>query len=104
MSNLVKEKETLLNFLEADFETSNVEAIAALNTKGAANVLEFNFPTRKDEEWRFTDLRSISRNSFVSVKEAGVKSVGDLSSYYLPEAKNTRLVFVNGELDKEASS
>lgn len=106
MSELVKERETLLNFIEADLvaEASGVEAIAALNAKGRQNVSAFAFPTRKDEDWRFVDLKSISRNTFVSSKDAGVKPTGDISNYYLPEAKNTRLVFVNGEFDEEYSS
>ncbi|MEX0721014.1 MAG: Fe-S cluster assembly protein SufD [Balneolaceae bacterium] len=104
MSNLVKEKETLLNFIDADLESSSdVEVISALNEKGLSNLSEFNFPTKKDEDWRFTDLRSISRSSFVSVKDAGAKPAGDLSKYFLPEAENTRLVFVNGELDLDSS-
>jgi Fe-S cluster assembly protein SufD len=105
MSVAVKEKETILDFLDGDFSTvSNIPAIAGLNEKGAGNISEFPFPTKKDEDWRFTDLRSISRNHFVPVENAGVKPVGDISDYYLPEAQNSRLVFVNGEYNPELSS
>ncbi|MEQ8525578.1 Fe-S cluster assembly protein SufD [Gracilimonas sp.] len=105
MSVAVKEKETILDFLDGNFETvSNVSAIAGLNEKGAGNISEFPFPTKKDEDWRFTDLKSISRSHFVPVSEAGTVSVGDISEYYLPEATNSRLVFVNGEFDAELSS
>jgi Fe-S cluster assembly protein SufD len=104
MSVAVKEKETILDFLGGNFETvSNVSAIAGLNEKGAGNISEFPFPTKKDEDWRFTDLKSISRSHFVPVSEAGVVSPGDISEYYLPEAINSRLVFVNGEFDAERS-
>lgn len=106
MSELVKEKETLLNFIEADLgaSVSDVKAIAALNSKGRGNVSDFAFPTRKDEDWRFIDLKPISRNTFVSAEDAGIAPTGDLSEHFLPEAQNSRLVFVNGVLDKEASS
>lgn len=105
MSVAVKEKETILDFLDGNFETvSNVSAIAGLNEKGAGNISEFPFPTKKDEDWRFTDLKSISRSHFVPVSEAGAVSAGDISEYYLPEATNSRLVFVNGEFDAELSS
>ncbi|WP_421774646.1 Fe-S cluster assembly protein SufD [Gracilimonas sp.] len=105
MSVAVKEKETILDFLDGNFETvSNVSAIAGLNEKGAGNISEFPFPTKKDEDWRFTDLKSISRSHFVPVSEAGAISPGDISEYYLPEATNSRLVFVNGEFDAELSS
>ncbi|MCP9292709.1 Fe-S cluster assembly protein SufD [Gracilimonas sediminicola] len=105
MSVAVKEKETILDFLDGNFETvSNVSAIAGLNEKGAGNISEFPFPTKKDEDWRFTDLKSISRSHFVPVSEAGVVSPGDISEYYLPEATNSRLVFVNGVFDADLSS
>lgn len=105
MSVAVKEKETILDFLDGNFETvSNVSAIAGLNKKGAGNISEFPFPTKKDEDWKFTDLKSISRSHFVPVSEAGAKSTGDISEYYLPEAMNSRLVFVNGEFDAGLSS
>lgn len=105
MSVEVKEKETILNFLGGDFGSlSDVKAIAGLNQKGAGNISEFPFPTKKDEDWRFTDLKSISRSHFVPVEEAGAVLPGDISEYYLPEAANSRLVFVNGEFDAERSS
>ena len=105
MSVAVKEKETILDFLDGNFETvSNVSAIAGLNEKGAGNISEFPFPTKKDEDWRFTDLKSISRSHFVPVSEAGAVSAGDISEYYLPEATNSRLVFVNGDFDADLSS
>lgn len=105
MSTAVQEKETILNFLDGDFSSiSDVAVIAGLNQKGAGNISEFPFPTKKDEDWRFTDLRSISRNHFVPVAEAGVNPVGDISDHYLPEAQESRLVFVNGEFDAERSS
>lgn len=105
MSVAVKERETILEFLDGDFGTvSNIPAIAGLNEKGAGNISEFPFPTKKDEDWRFTDLRSISRSHFVPVSEAEAVAVGDISNHYLPEATNSRLVFVNGEFDAELSS
>ncbi|MTI86652.1 MAG: Fe-S cluster assembly protein SufD [Balneolaceae bacterium] len=103
MSIAVKEKETILEFLEAKFDPSEVEVISSINEKGIRNVNDFAFPTKKDEEWRFTDLRSISRNHFVPVDQAGAKDVGDISQYYLPEALNSRLVFVNGVFDAKRS-
>lgn len=105
MSTAVQEKETILNFLDGDFSiTSDIDVIAGLNQKGAGNISEFPFPTKKDEDWRFTDLRSISRNHFVPVADAGANPVGDISDHYLPEAQESRLVFVNGEFDAERSS
>ncbi|HKK26017.1 MAG TPA: Fe-S cluster assembly protein SufD [Gracilimonas sp.] len=105
MSTAVQEKETILNFLDGNFgNISNIPAIAGLNDKGAGNISEFPFPTKKDEDWRFTDLRSISRNHFVPVTDSGAVQLGDISNHYLPEATNSRLVFVNGEFNSGLSS
>ena len=105
MSVAVQEKETILSYLDGNFDSvSDVKTIGAINQKGAGNIAEFPFPTKKDEDWRFTDLKSISRNHFVAVEDAGAVSVGDISNYYLPEATNSRLVFVNGVFDAELSS
>ncbi len=105
MSIAVKEREFITNFLDGDFDNfSDLSAIGALNKRGAGKIVEFPFPNKKDEEWRFTDLRSISRNHFVPPAKAGAANAGDLSEHYLPEATNSRLVFVNGEFDAERSS
>lgn len=62
------------------------------------------FPTRRDEDWRFTDLKPITRTDFTHIEEAGIKPSGDLSEYFIPESINSRLVFVNGEFSSEHSS
>ena len=48
-------------------------------------------PTRKDEDWRFIDLSSLTATEFVTVQNPEVKSYSSL-----PETKNSRLVYVNG--------
>lgn len=106
MSSLVKEKSTILDYISSSLAPAEgrAEAVSAINAKGRKNAEEFAFPTRKHEEWRFTDLRSVSRNQFVTPAEAGTKAVGDISDFYLPEAQNTRLVLINGVFDAKLSS
>ena len=105
MSDVLTDRATLLAYLGSDIQTdSKPDAFKALGTKGLENLSSTPFPSRKDEEWRFTDLKSISNNTFVSVEEAKAKKAGDLSGYYLPEALESRLVFVNGIFNEERSS
>lgn len=62
------------------------------------------FPTSKDEDWRFLNLKPISRSSFVPVEEAGIKPIENPEQYFIPESETTRLVFINGSYNEELSS
>lgn len=55
-------------------------------------------PTRKDEDWRFIDLSSLTATKFVTVQNPEVKSYSPL-----PETKNSLLVYVNGIYDPKLS-
>lgn len=98
-------KDTILSYIEGPIESSSDQiAIRAINERGREEVHTRTFPTRKHEEWRFTDLSTISKNSFVPVEDAGAASEGDISQFYLPEAMDSRLVFVNGIFNDSLSS
>lgn len=58
-------------------------------------------PTTRDEEWRFTDLSALRKVEFQL--ETQLIST-DISSLTLPEAANSRLVFVNGVYAPELSA
>ncbi|MEM6614603.1 MAG: Fe-S cluster assembly protein SufD [Cyanobacteria bacterium P01_C01_bin.72] len=57
-------------------------------------------PTRKDEDWRFTDLSSLTAGNFV-VSQNSIEIDRVLS---LPETENSCLVFVNGVYNAELSN
>ena len=56
-------------------------------------------PTRKDEDWRFIDLSSLTAGKFVTPQN-NVETGHALS---LPETENSRLVFVNGIYNADLS-
>lgn len=62
------------------------------------------FPHKKIEEWRFTDLRPITRTNFVNLDEAGTLPATDIEQYFIPESDRSRLVFINGEFHEKYSS
>jgi len=64
---------------------------------------EVGFPTRRDEEWRFTDVRRIAETPFT---QAGATDFtrSDLAKTPFAELLETRLVFVNGRYSAELSS
>ena len=62
----------------------------------AANwVSESRMPHRKDEEWRFTDISPLLEHQFQKSQSVEV-SPDAVTSLHLPEASQSRLVFVNG--------
>ncbi|MEY2831350.1 MAG: hypothetical protein RLZZ574_608, partial [Cyanobacteriota bacterium] len=78
-------------------------------------------PTRKDEDWRFIDLSSLTAGKFVSPQNVGALRPKGLlkdivSLWYtashiasrreapLPETENNRLVFINGIYNDELSN
>ena len=62
------------------------------------------FPHKKIEEWRFVDLRPITRTDFVNLDEAGTLPATDIEKYFIPESDRSRLVFINGEFHEKYSS
>lgn len=55
---------------------------------------QYTLPSKRDEEWRFTDLSSMRQVAFQAAPKVELPlSVGPL---IVPEAANSRLVFVNG--------
>lgn len=74
-----------------------------LREEGAEEVRETDFPGRKDEEWRFTNLRDLYNEDYVPVAMTETP-VPDIEEYFLPECEQSRLVFVNGEYSAEYSN
>lgn len=69
--------------------------------KQAEAVLESQeLPTTKHEDWKYTDLKALREIHFVPGQHHDV----DIKDHILPEARGTRLVFVNGHFDPHHSN
>ncbi len=69
--------------------------------KAAETALEGQeLPTTKHEDWKYTDLKSLRETHFVPGQYRKV----DIKERILPEARGTRLVFVNGHFDPPCSN
>ncbi|MFO7845774.1 MAG: Fe-S cluster assembly protein SufD [Balneolaceae bacterium] len=62
------------------------------------------FPTKKMEDWQFTDLKPMTRTDYVTFNEAGIRPAIDVEKYFIPESDRSRLVFINGEYQEKYSS
>jgi Fe-S cluster assembly protein SufD len=68
-----------------------------LRDQAALCVRAQSFPTTRDEEWRFTDLSDLLNIELSAVAEPIAEvSLAAIEPFRLPEAENSRLVFVNG--------
>ncbi len=62
-----------------------------------------SFPGRKDEDWRFTNLRDLYNDSYNLAPKADLSSA-DIKKYFIPESEGARLVFINGQFSANHSS
>ncbi|NER48156.1 MAG: Fe-S cluster assembly protein SufD [Symploca sp. SIO1A3] len=64
----------------------------------AAIVQELAIPSKREEEWRFTDLSSLLQVQFQAVNPQSISSGQplDISPFTLPETAQSCLVFING--------
>lgn len=63
---------------------------------------ELGFPTRKQEAWRFTDLRPLQRTAFPPAAGGGHTTAGDIAPWLYGGAGH-RIVLVNGSFAPELS-
>lgn len=86
----------------ANNESHIVEWVKDKSARAAILLEELAIPTKRDEEWRFTDLSSLLKFDFkvASPLELDMESIASL---ILPEA-DTRLVFVDGFFAPQLSS
>ena len=94
-----------------DFETVQREGrgeprwLQDYRRAGMERFLQLGFPTRKQEEWRFTDFRALARTVFSpSLSGNGDFSATDLDRLPFSELQSPRLVFVNGAPRPDLSS
>ena len=76
----------------------------ALRSAGVRRFSESGFPTLKDEDWRYTNIRPILKKHFTPALARGKAAAGDnLPEHRLPGLETHRLVFVNGRFEPDLS-
>jgi len=73
--------------------------IAAINA-----LSELNFPTNKDEEWKYTNVASLLKENFSLQEEVLDLSQDELDEFIYPSLSSNVIVFVNGVYNKKLSS
>src|ERR1700681_1072598 len=92
---------------QATLPASPVSSLNALRAEAVDRVGVLTVPTIRDEEWRFTDISPLTKQTFQPARARAPREVVDAGRFDLPEA-TTRLVFVDGghapELSRLAQS
>ncbi|YAI82658.1 MAG: Fe-S cluster assembly protein SufD [cyanobacterium endosymbiont of Rhopalodia sterrenbergii] len=81
-----------------------LQFLSKLREDAISKARTLNFPTKQDEDWRFVDLSELSNIQFKPAKLADTIFPDNLSPFILPEAEESRLVFVMDENVSELSN
>ena len=89
----------------ANVEAESVAWLRALRRESLARFGEQGFPTTKNEEWKFTDIRPIADlNARVATSSTRCSDVdAHIESHFIPDLNGHRLVFLNGNYAPELS-
>ncbi|QQS48864.1 MAG: Fe-S cluster assembly protein SufD [Acidobacteriota bacterium] len=79
--------------------------IEELRSRAGASFEALDFPTTRDEEWKYTNVAPILKVPFRQVfdLEPGVVKASEIEPFTHVESKRSRLVFVNGLYSSELS-
>lgn len=91
-----------LNF--SGIEPETVAWVQELRDRAADAVRLSTLPTTRDEEWRFADLSALKQVKFQAAAQKADLPQSLVAPLILPEAANSRLVFVNGVYAPELSA
>ncbi|MEM9554890.1 MAG: Fe-S cluster assembly protein SufD [Acidobacteriota bacterium] len=82
--------------------SAHPESVAALRRAGRDRFATVGFPSKRDEEWRFTNIAPIARTEFAhSPGSLHGRGAQDLAPFLIPDTVD--LVFVNGRYMPELS-
>jgi len=94
-------------FVALQENSSSNDWLCRLRENAMERFAELGFPSTKDEEWKYTNIAPLTRESFsvaAAYEEKPSVRATDLEDFTYKETSTTQLVFVNGSLRKDLSS
>lgn len=95
----------LLENITAAFSEFNTQkSVETIKNKAFQNFQNIGFPTKKDEEWKYTSLRTLVKSDFKVSKqlEASITEK-DVKDYSVEALDSYKLVFVNNQFQPQLS-
>src|SRR5215510_5637601 len=91
------------DLFDASREASAPKWLQSLRQNAFNRFEEAGFPSVHEEEWKYTHVAPIARAEFLFNESPQVSEI-DIAPFLYPEARDARLVFVNGQLNSDLSS
>ena len=90
---------------QEEFFSKDIKWITELKEGAISSFSRLGFPTPRDEDWRFTNLAPIYKNSF-QLNDNGHKKLPDkfINKFSFKSLDCIQLVFINGHYSKEFSN
>jgi Fe-S cluster assembly protein SufD len=104
VTELVKSENTYQTAFGSVKELSPTVPWLELVRSGAIDRFEqIGFPSVREEEWKYTNLAPLAKESFQPAIKSGDMSSTDAARFAYPETANAHLIVVNGFLNEEVS-
>ncbi len=103
---IIEQFEELFRRYEAQLNGQKEQAVHAVRRKAMEALAEVGIPTRKDEEWRFTDLQPLFSRSFDLPAKESVQTVTteQVQPFLYVDFPGPQLVFVDGQFAPQLST
>jgi len=99
-----KNENYLKDLLSYQDRLSDIPALNEVRAEGAESVRQLPFPQTWFEDWKYTNLKPLTKHSFsLGDRHKAAGSIFDLSKYTLDESVGSTIVFVNGYFSAEQS-
>src|SRR5688500_4435215 len=104
ITELVKSENNYQTAFNAVRELSPTVAWLELVRSSAIDRFEqLGFPSVRDEDWKYTNLAPLAKESFVPITSSDETATVDVNRFAYPETAAAHLVIVNGFLRKDLS-
>lgn len=104
VTELVKEENNYQRAFRALRQSKPSVAWVELVRESAMDRFELlGFPTVKDEEWKYTNLAPVAKESFQPAFDQTTFSKAEADGFSYPETRSTHIVLVNGVFRKDLS-
>ena len=83
---------------------SGADWFMPIRREALASFARLGFPTKRDEDWKFTNVTPISSTDFALANGASGVDAADLEGFRLSGVESSRVVFVNGRHSPDLST
>ena len=88
------------SFLAFELDIDIQSPVHSKRTKALNGFEKLGFPTKKDEAWKYTSLKSVIKEDFtIFSKKKNVLDFKNVKNYFLDNTETYKIVFVDGFFD-----